>query len=630
MLSAERVSHFTNELLWAASNLDNVIKKQDSAVISVAILSVVNEIGDDDGLVVAVEVQNHLPQAFTADELRLCLTGGDMGDHQCRATNLKVEPGANKILLTGEKITISGTYTVGLTTLQIGKLQLEYRSRTSFRVTGNPVPVRILAGLPDKITFGEPNNSLQIKLFTGHQAIKGGSLVISALTPVSFPTMKSVLFRTMSSLEENAHAKERTIDTTENRIVLPACEQHEMVTFYVPFSESNDSRSHEHKLRILVDYTTEGDKRFTCAVIEKIDLSPSFDLNYSITYSPTGSLLQYVLKGNESVPIRILQARVDLTPNHQPVAYSDVQGMVVFHSQAMPLLYKLEPNNAPPSENTTNLPGSSEVPRKMSYSEPSEVKLQLTLNYYSLKEELEAYLLDNLGRCLVERNMAKYSACLAHFIRESIVPNIDYLCYAVKKTVSLPPVDLPALEAILNSQPAQIMKDIGDFMKDFSKKFSVISAADAQQAKGLTIKTLVYHTESPLCKVLLTAKVSVCKTAAAAEGVAVSKPLPCCLRITSAQWQDASSEIPMSYEIAVDHTSWMFSGKRKQAFTLKAEGSAEFPFTLIPVKTGRLLMPQVTIRSSSTVVQAVYPTNSLSIHSSAPLHAQIALGLADF
>jgi hypothetical protein len=58
------------------------------------------------------------------------------------------------------------------------------------------------------------------------------------------------------------------------------------------------------------------------------------------------------------------------------------------------------------------------------------------------------------------------------------------------------------------------------------------------------------------------------------------------------------------YDIDVDYDNWLLSGKRRLRFTSKPDEVMEFPLSLVPLKTGNLLLPSVRVSAVTSDIFA--------------------------
>lgn len=87
----------------------------------------------------------------------------------------------------------------------------------------------------------------------------------------------------------------------------------------------------------------------------------------------------------------------------------------------------------------------------------------------------------------------------------------------------------------------------------------------------------------------------------------VSEACPCKLLIKQlTHWATASNnnQGEFYYDIDIDYDNWLLSGKRRLRFKSKPGEMMEFALSLVPLKTGNLLLPSVRVSAVSTEIFA--------------------------
>lgn len=91
----------------------------------------------------------------------------------------------------------------------------------------------------------------------------------------------------------------------------------------------------------------------------------------------------------------------------------------------------------------------------------------------------------------------------------------------------------------------------------------------------------------------------------------VTEAYSCILRIkqstywaTSSTIHDENSNNEFCYDIDVDYENWLLSGKRRLRFISKPGEVSEFPISLVPLRTGNLLLPSVRVSAVSPEIFA--------------------------
>ncbi|KAI8912338.1 hypothetical protein DFJ77DRAFT_467973 [Powellomyces hirtus] len=598
-----RIKYFVDELIRTSHEASEVLHVENSPLLHLNVKNVINTISDDGQLLIALDVTNRLPEELEFDQILLRLVSSDGIEFYCSMNDIKLGVAKSLIQLSGQKVTISGTYVVDSVTCQIGKLKLIYRDLGSFPITGGAVPFRISADLPDQTWSQDANSTLQIKLFTGSQALKEGCIMITGST-LSFPNIKSMLFRTSSVAETGAHVKECAIDTVENKIMLPAVSSFEQLSFLMPFQESVKAASGDHKVKLSFTYTTLDGKRHIWYETETINLTPAIEVTHAIVYNPVSPIVRYNIVGRRQNPMRIASLNASTSASMDPVLCSNSRVMVLFRNEEFPVVYHLRPK--PDAEAGKQSPIAENA------------KIQLDVAYHDLDKEIEEYFLASLDKLLSERDMTQYSGCLMHYICDMLVPNIDILQYALKDIISLPPLDLPGLHAMLRSERPETINRIEEFLTVFHERLRTSSGGRVRQSQMRSPRMITYQVEVPIAKILLGAEIRPAQSDAVAGYVLLGEPIQCHLTITPQRWDDSSEQVTCLYEIITDSNCWMLSGKKKRKAVLVDKEAALFAFTVIPVRTGYIPLPPVTVEGLQAKAATVYHNNSLGINVRSP------------
>ncbi|KAI9097282.1 hypothetical protein DFS34DRAFT_621113 [Phlyctochytrium arcticum] len=617
LLESDRLSHFSDEFIWATKHAENVVSKSDNAIASLQILSVVNDIANDAGVTMQIEFRSILPKEYTLEEMHIDLLGPESMTVRVHATNVKIVHGLNVINLMGQKITTSGTYTSEQIVVSTGKLRLSYRARRSFKIVGTPVPVGVTITLPEQTIEGDPIRQLRLQLSSNEHAWTEARLQILAITNLTFTKPKSVSFRKIQK-SDISHSSELNIDTVDGQTVLPPVEQHELVTFNICLGDYSESQGIEHKVRLLLSYSTPEGKRFHTAITSDISLAPPLHVAIITKESPQGLLLQFILRGISQIPIRLLDMSMVGAPS-MAFPLSDISNKLIHSGQSIPVLYRLM--NAP-AEKVQTFSQSGDMDQNW---------VQVAIRYRSLREEVENFILSKLEAHIVAKEMQPYSAFLRHAIATLVFPSLSYDTYAVKLSMDVSAMDLGHLDYFLRKQKQDVATQIRVSLADFIQNITPVRAEMAEALDIINQSTLTVRTPVSSCQILLAATLQPEDPALLVQNTSIGSSINCQLQISVAHWFAELGALDLSYEIFTDCTSWLIRGKRKQNFVLQRSEDAIAPFNivLLPVQTGRLEFPKIAIYSSSDLVDAVYPSSSLSIDIKAPLHAQIALNLKE-
>ncbi|KAI8849286.1 hypothetical protein BC829DRAFT_471380 [Chytridium lagenaria] len=188
------------------------------------------------------------------------------------------------------KVTIPGFYSPTKAYIRLGKLALGFefpphvRRRLTYRVPENLSSLRASLSLPDQVTYGESRGMLTVKITARHTSIASGTLTISSV---------GVLFRIVrvSSGDRDRVAKERSMDTQDGKIVLPECNENDVVEFNLSFASEVKNAGEQKRFcsykivnieAVAPGYTC---KSFTPSKDQVICTGQEVDLGYFLTLS---------------------------------------------------------------------------------------------------------------------------------------------------------------------------------------------------------------------------------------------------------------------------------------------------------------------------------------------------------
>ncbi|KAJ3151464.1 hypothetical protein HDU89_001906 [Geranomyces variabilis] len=599
-----RVKYYVDELVSTSSQVAQGLEVSGGSILKLKILRFINTIEDDGRCAITLSVQNLLKEDLSVDEVFVKVISTDGIEYACQAQSITLDPGTKDIQLSGQRLTISGTYAVDQVTCRIGKLKLVYRNLGSFHVTGGAVPFRISAGLPDQSLSRDTGSVLQVEIVTGSAALKQGTLALSAPT-LSFPTLKSVLHRKSSIEDDGSHIKECTIDTVENKVVLPSIDPLERLSFQIPFQDLTKGIEPDHRVKFMLTYTTADGLWHVWHESKTLNTSAALAISHVIIHNATSPVIRYTLTGKRAHPMRILGVNVAASGAVDPVPLSDVANTVVHHHQEVPVICYLRSKQLADVKSAT----STEM----------TTKVQLEVSYQDLDDEITDFFLSSLEKLLAGTPMIQFSGFLIRYVCETLVPLIDVAQYALNDVVTLPPLDTEAVGNMLRSEQTETAAKIEEFLDIFHNRLRTSSGNDVRKSQKLRPRLISYQVESNVPRVLLAVEIRRLDALDASGHWMIGQPLACQLIVTPQRWDHDATELPYMCEISADPESWVFSGKRKRKATLTGKEPAIFPFTIIPIRTGYTLMPSVVVDAAAQAKAAViYHTNSLGLTVRAP------------
>ncbi|KAJ3176861.1 hypothetical protein HDU87_004793 [Geranomyces variabilis] len=599
----DRVEYYVDELVSTSSQVAQVLEVSGVSILKLKTLRFINTIEDDGRCTVTLNVQNLVKEELNFDEVIAKVISTDGIEYACQAQSITLDPGTKDIQLSGQRLTISGTYVVDHVTCRIGKLRLVYHNLGSFHVTGGAVPFSISAGLPDQSLSRDSSSMLQVDIVTGSAALKQGTLALSAPT-LSFPFLKSVLHRKSSMEDDASHIKECTIDTAENRIVLPSIDSLERLSFQIPFQDLAKGMESEHRVKFSLTYTTADGISHVWHESKTLNTSTALAISHVIVHNATSPVIRYTLTGKRPNPMRILGLNVSASGAVDPVPLSDVANTVLYYHQEMPVICYLRSKELADVKSTT--------------SAETTTKVQLEISYQDLDAEITNFFLSSLEKLLAGTPMIQFSGFLIRYVCETLVPLVDVAQYALTDVANLPPFVTETVGHMLRSEQTETIAKIEEFLNLFHDRLKTSSGNDVRKSQKLRPRRISYQVESPVPKVLLAVEIRRIDAPDASGHLMIGQPLKCQLIVSPQRWDHDATDLPCFCEISADPESWVFSGKRKRKAILTGKEPAIFPFTIIPIRTGYTLMPSVVVDAAHAKVAIIYHTNSLGLTVRAP------------
>ncbi|KAJ3042977.1 hypothetical protein HDV00_006284 [Rhizophlyctis rosea] len=471
LLEPEQVQQYVDDIAEIAKKMENGLVRENDSIFHIEVTKLMDRIGDDDGVVVLLAVQNNLPKAFHLDQINLVLSGG-------------------------ERTAVPGEYRPDRLKLQVGKLQFRYILRDR-----RPI-------------FGESITSFVVRVHTGHNNLKSGTLHLIPLSGFTLPATKSVAFKTISHGDDSGIARERTIDSADGRIVLPSCHEDETLEFLVPFTvdaakgpvdQLKSPRGNQVKL--VMHYTTGDDRRRLHGTTETVRLPLPLQIAHSVFNVNSSTLVQFAVSATDEVPVRVTSIDLPSTASVECKELVPFESTTLFKSQEMSLLYRTKAQSsdasATPSRNSAD--GST---------------LQFTVRYHSVADEIDQFVQERLLKELQSRDIVHYRGFIAHFVREHITARIDGIKYAMLGEMAVEGVDASVLrQAVGNNEEIAVVDQLWSVVEAVQKTLHGAKDVDVKQEISVRSRTLIFRLEPPVPKAIITADVRPASPVAQSEKV---------------------------------------------------------------------------------------------------------------
>ncbi|OAD74957.1 hypothetical protein PHYBLDRAFT_186589, partial [Phycomyces blakesleeanus NRRL 1555(-)] len=598
-LSQEDANLYMDELLRDVINLETDIARQFSPMFSIAVISII----DDDTVnstSVEICINSHLPKSLYFDSLRLCLVGNSPEQIWFTIENQTLNPGKNSFYLTSDTST-SGNYVVEMCEMRLGKLMFYHnfmRAGQKKRVVRLNHDVKQLSAIvqqPNEVCLGERQKFL-VSIKSGLSTITNGRLLLEPQTDgLKILRDEEVCGYIQNIKDREASPKKHELEILDSgEIVLPDCEADHELEIYVAYEGLYTE--YEYRVKTTVSYTTENKARKFISA-DTIHVIEPLTVTESSIFRETCVFLKVELSCNGKWPVRILGST--LRPSKIYVVESQPKeeqwDLTLFPKQLATFVYKL-------------------VKRDVSDEDPTlKSKVQFNVKYRTVKNEVETSVEVMLKRKLDEHKLSQHATYVFSKVREKFLQSVDYASYGLTDVVHLDNFDAELCESFLLHRDLKTKVELLDLIEDFFEEHEAITVHTIkEQTPSATIHGVSFLLDVPISKILHTVELAL----SVEKDLLVSEACPCVLRIKQSMYWSAESDDSKPfedffYDIDVDYDNWLLSGKRRLRFTSKPGEVAEFSISLVPLKTGNLLLPSVRVSAvSSNVFSATVYVNS--------------------
>ncbi|KAG0212329.1 hypothetical protein BGX33_003699 [Mortierella sp. NVP41] len=533
--------YYSNELFSTVTSkeLKQEIYHEFAPMFTVKVVSVVEILQDDDGSYVEIMIENKLPKDIDFNKLSLRMVSGEVDELWFNFRHGVLKPGKNTFRVTCETLA-SGTYVLEKVHLKTGKLVFLYdflqeSRKRIFRVDSHPQALKAVIKPPQEMELGQASTFV-IHISSGRNQVSEACLSV-------FPASEGISFRKVPALTYTKEgSKEPSGEITfENHeaIVLPAFGPNETLAITVPYETFINAS--EHLVKMAVQYLTPNTRRHTFTLTSSIDTILPLQVSHSIVWRDDCLNLKLNMMCAGYVPIRI--HNVDLR-----------------HPACI--------------KNFKQPPFTGEMVEK------------------ALTTVIEAD--------LSKAQLGQHAAFVTSHLKSHLLRGVDYMGYGMSDELELPPLDMPTCDAIFAYHDPKVRETLIGILKDL---FSHNKQLDYDQIMELGSSNQPLQVSFPIAIPTSQLLTSVEIVVDNAQELTVGTPATFQVMVKhSAYWsaeKDQDKTYDFYYDITVDYENWLLCGHKKRLFTAKPGANTSHAVSLVPLKTGPLHVPKISIISAS-------------------------------
>ncbi|CAO3645018.1 unnamed protein product [Mucor fragilis] len=583
-LKDEEATHYTDELITNVAKLDKEIKRPFQPIFSVAVISIIDDGTSVKSTSVEVCLDNHLPKKIHYDAISLRLVGSDPEQIWFTIADQDLEPGKNTFLLTSETST-SGNYVVETCEMKIGKLVFSHnflrpgQKKRVVRLNHDMNQLYASVSQPHEICLGE-RQRLSVKIESRECAITSGILLLESQTE----GMDIVQVSKVSALVKTTEAPEETEAELEmlatGEIILPDLKPAESIELFVVYEGSYTE--FDYRIKTTITYNM-NDTQHKFVSSDYVKVTVPLLVTESTIFRETCVFLKVELSCNGDLPVRILGSFAKPSTYYLVESQSEMKqcDLTLFPRQTVSFIYKLVKRED--KVDTDDVQVNS--------------KIHFNVKYRSLKDEVENSLQAMLKNKLKELDLDQHLPYVFQKVKEAFLGSVDYSSYGLTDVVHLDDFDAELCESFLLHRDLKTKVQLLDAIEEFFEKNEAITVQQIQQIwPNPQLHSIAFPLEVPTTKITHTAELIL----SVEKDLLVSEACPCTLRIKQlTYWHPADKSNggndDFFYDIDVDYDNWLLSGKRRLRFSSKPDQVMDFPVSLVPLKTGNLLLPSVRV-----------------------------------
>ncbi|CAG8600462.1 3900_t:CDS:2, partial [Paraglomus occultum] len=302
---------------------------------------------------------------------------------------------------------------------------------------------------------------------------------------------------------------------------------------------------------------------------------------------------------NDALPVRLLSTKLIPSKAYEVTNSIPISSPItIFPRQQASFMYKLTHNKDVDDDEIMNRPST---------------QIHCLVEYRTLKDEIQHFAKEKLHDVLKSYNMSQHSDSVFENIRERFLELLDYHSYGIRDILDLGELDIVGCEQLFQNH-GDVKGELVNAVREFWEKYNKITFEEVQD-NGKNLKSVIsFPIDVPLSKILNTVELVIPNS----KHLVVGEPCHCVLVVRqSPYWnhKQQTEAIEFYYDVNVDFDNWLLSGQKKFCFSYKMDETREFPITLIPLKTGRLLVPFIRVASISSSIfsESVYINNAQQV-----------------
>ncbi|CCJ30754.1 unnamed protein product [Pneumocystis jirovecii] len=585
-LTQDKTSFYIKQIEKYGKALNNDILYPLESYFSVQLSTFINQFEDRDTYSLELILDSKISMDISIDNISLKMhKETDSQEIYFIKKNHVVKHGKNIIHLLSN-ITSLGNHIIETIKIRIGKIYLLknfLHSGKKLRIALFPRigSLNVNITLPTDILHNEQKISIEID--PGKNEVVSGHLDLKFINQnLKIDTSNAEAYFLNKEKKKNPF---KLKEITKNSVFLfDAINPSEILVLIIPYFSDNEVS--EIKAKISVTYTTKTTESYIFLSNFILPTILPLSINVQNYFKKNCIFSQFIVSSN-AISLRITNTNLEDSKDFSIFSSEISNKTLILTSQSTSFIFK--------------------IVKKEKISNYQH--LIFNVIYHTLEEEVFYIISDMLFHELQLSNFHKYYLYIIHIFKKFQLSKINYDDYGLKQTIfSNDHINYweEELALIETNDRMKIIKILQKIMLELENISIDKKLSNCPQRKiRIPIKIPFIHVLHSV-DFIIKSNTNTNNDIYSIPKITVGEPLHAEIRIQQILECELEKNLlensEFFYEIYIDNNIWLFSGHKKARFFIKNNCLQIFPITLIPLKSGHLMLPTVNITTAATSI----------------------------
>jgi hypothetical protein len=566
----------------------------------------ITHLDDGAGFEMRAKFRCQFDRQIKIDKAKLVLASPDGSTQDIQLESdavFETKPGTNSITMSCS-VTTFGLFAIQRFSLTSNKITFvhEYHSNEN-TLTEMPYSTdKQLKG--PKVLVYPSSDSLEIQLSTT-RTIHIDQVRCLEITCINGPTnlsnaeiklkpLTSGLRLRISEAKKTSGDVKISVKAAQATVVIPEFRPQDRLTLIVPYEL--DESHHEISVKAEI-VSTKPHREYS--TVQTIVADLPLDVNVHDLFKSSHIFSRFHVRTSTESPIKILRIKLEesdafsVEPSTQPT-----MPIVVFSRQPATFMYKIRPANAI----------DGEYPRRKPPNQ--EAALKLNVDYQCADELTTAAILSRFSVDLADTEFVHLQRFLVQIMTERLAALLapSYVTeFTMLDEITVPSFEEIGWDTLTTDLPVTISDDLCGWLRNWHESYSVLEFPSHKDPDSFHMRDIAFAPRAiiisvPLPRVHILCSAKLIIQSPHPDPVPVGYALATTLLLKHTRHWDHiregsdTDDLEFMYDVDAPVDTWLIGGQRRGRFFAKEGEPKQCDIVLIPLKTGKLLLPNVDVR----------------------------------